>query len=189
MLLSSLIRSNLKSPLLRAFARDERAVTVVELALLAVPFFALIGAILETAVVFLASQILTGAVQDSSRLIRTGEAQSNSPAPYTAADYQNAICSRLFGLFDCTKLQVSVSVVSNFTTATVPPSPLDPTDPTKWTLTPTYNPGTGSSIVMVQVYYKWPVLFTFDGLSLATGSDNTHMLSAVRVFMNEPFTS
>src|SRR5665213_3506573 len=111
MLLSLLIRSRLKATLVRRFARDQRGVTVVEVALLAIPFFALIGAILETAVVFLASQILDGAVQDSGRLIRTGQAQSNSPTPYSATDFQNAICSRLFNLFDCTKLQVSVTVV------------------------------------------------------------------------------
>src|SRR5665213_2828535 len=98
MLLSLLIRSRLKAALLRGLARDQRGVTVVEIALLAVPFFLLIGAILETAVIFLASQILDGAVQDSGRLIRTGQAQSNSPAAYTPADFQNAICSRLFGL-------------------------------------------------------------------------------------------
>ena len=189
MLLSLLIRSRLKATLVKRFARDQHGVTVVEVALLAIPFFALIGAILETAVVFLASQILDGAVQDSGRLIRTGQAQSNSPTPYSATDFQNAICSRLFNLFDCTKLQVSVTVVSNFATATVPPSPLDPSDPSKWTLASTYNPGTGSSVIMVQVYYKWPVILNFDGFNLATSSDGTHLLGAVRVFANEPFTS
>jgi len=189
MLLSQLVRSKLKSTLLKRFTRDDRGVTVVELALLAVPFFALIGAIIETALIFLASQILDGAVQDSGRLIRTGQAQSNSPSPYSAADFQQAICNHLFGLFDCTKLQVSVSVVSNFATATVPASPLDPTDPSKWTLAPAYNPGTGSSVIMVQVYYKWPTFLNFDWFNLATSSDRTHLLGAVRVFANEPFTS
>jgi Flp pilus assembly protein TadG len=189
MLLSQLILSKLKFRHLKRFTRNDRGVTAVEMALLAVPFFALLGAILETAVVFLASQILDGAVQDSGRLIRTGQAQSNSPAPYTSADFQNAICSRLFNLFDCTKLLVNVTVVSNFASATAPPSPIDPTDPSKWTLAATYNPGTGSSVIMVQVYYKWPVILNFDGFNLATSSDGTHLLAAVRVFANEPFTS
>ncbi len=43
--------------------------------------------------------------------------------------------------------------------------------------------------MLVQVYYKWHVLLNFDGFSLATCSDGTHMLGAVRVFANEPFTS
>jgi len=189
MVKSLLVRSKSKSSLLRRFARDQRGITAVEFGLLAIPFFALIAAILETAVVFLASQVLDGAVQDSARLIRTGQAQSNLPLPYTANDFRTAICGRLFGMFNCNNLQISVSVVTNFASATVPATPLNPTDPTKWTLAPSYNPGTGSSVIMVQVYYKWPVIFNIDGFNLATSSDGTHLLGAVRVFANEPFTS
>jgi Flp pilus assembly protein TadG len=169
---------------LAAFARDERGATVVELGLLALPFFAVVGAILQTAVVFLAAQVLDGAVQDSSRLIRTGQAQSATN--YTADSFRAAICSRLFGLFDCTKLLVNVTVVSSFASATAPASPVDPTDPTKWTLAPTYNPGAGSDVIMVQVYYNWPIVLNFLGLS--TNSNGTRLLATVRVFANEPFT-
>jgi hypothetical protein len=42
---------------------------------------------------------------------------------------------------------------------------------------------------MVQVYYKWPVILNFGGFDLATNSDGTHLMGAVRVFENEPFTS
>ena len=59
----------------QAFARDERGATAIEFALLALPFFTLIFAILETSIVFLAGQILDSAVQDASRKIRTGQAQ------------------------------------------------------------------------------------------------------------------
>jgi len=41
---------------------------------------------------------------------------------------------------------------------------------------------------MVQVYYKWPVILNFSGLNLATSPDGTHLMGAVRVFANEPFT-
>ena len=190
MLLTRLIRSKFKDTALRAFRRDERGATAVELALLAIPFFALVGAILQTALVFLASQILDGAVQDSSRLIRTGQEQNITPPPTdAAATYQAAICDRLFNLFDCTQLHVTVNVITDFASATVASSPLDPTDPSKWTLAPAYDPGTGSSIVMVQAYYKWPTFFNFAGFNFATSSDGTRLLGAVRVFANEPFTS
>jgi len=171
--------------LLGAFIADERGATAIELAFLAIPFFALIGAILQTSVIFLGSQILDSAVQDSSRLIRTGQAQS---AGYTADQFRTAICSRLYNLFDCSKLQVSVTVVSDFASATAPASPLDPTDPSKWTLVPAYHPGGGSDIIMVQAYYKWPTVLNFDGINFATQSDGTHLMGAVRVFANEPFT-
>jgi Flp pilus assembly protein TadG len=172
---------------LRAFWRDERGATAIELGILAVPFFALVGAMLETALVFLASQTLDSGVQDASRFIRTGQVQAITG--YNLADFQAAICDRLFGLFNCNNLKIVVSTVDNFASATVPSTPLDPTDPTKWTITPAFNPGTGSSVIMVQVYYKWPTFMNFGGFRLGSSADGTYLMSTVRVFKNEPFTS
>lgn len=177
--------SRLRTGRARRFARDERGATAVELAILAVPFFVLVWAIMETALVFLATQILDGAVQDSARLIRTGQAQT---AGYTIDNFRTAICSRLYGLFNCNNLKISVKTVTSFTSASAPPSPLDPTDPSKWVLTPAYDDGQGSSVIMVQVYYKWPLGVSFGGFSLASSSDGTMLMGAVRVFKNEPFT-
>ena len=170
---------------LAAFGRDDRGVTMIEFGLLAVPFFTMIAAILETALVFLASQILDSAVQDAGRLVRTGQAQANN---YTLASFNTAVCNELFGLFDCNNLKIKVSVVSSFASATTTSSPLSPTDPTTWTLQPAFNPGVGLSVIMVQVYYKWPIIMTFGGFGLATSSDGTRLFSATRVFANEPFS-
>lgn len=46
----------------RGLARDERGATLVEFGLLAPFFFAIVGAIFETSVVFLSGQILDSAV-------------------------------------------------------------------------------------------------------------------------------
>jgi len=169
---------------LRRFARDEQGATAIELAILAIPFFALIGAIIETALMFLAAQVLDAAVQDASRLVRTGQAQAQS---YDITAFRTAVCNELFGLFSCANLQIKVNTVTNFASATTPASPLNPTDPTQWTLTPGFDPGVGNSVVMVQVYYKWPVTLRLGGLNLATSSDGTRLMSSVRVFANEPF--
>jgi len=167
--------------------RDERGATAVELAILAIPFFALIGAILETAMVFLAGQVLDGAVQDASRYIRTGQVQAITG--YDTTNFRTAICSRLFGLFNCNNLRISVTTVTNFTAATTFSLPVNPTDPTKWTLAETWQPGTGSSVVLVQVYYQWPVFMNFGGFNLGRSlSNRTFLLGTARVFMNEPFT-
>ena len=68
----------------RGFARDDSGVTAIEFGLLALPFFSILGAILETSLVFLSGQVLESAVQDTSRLIRTGQAQV---ASVTAAQF------------------------------------------------------------------------------------------------------
>ena len=170
----------------RKFARDDRGVTMIEFGLLAIPFFAIIGATLETALVFMASQILDSAVYDASRTVRTGQAQS---ASMTETQFRTAICNGLYGMFDCSQLRIRVSVITDFASATVA-NPVDTTNCTptcQWQLVQAYNPGVGSDIVMVQAYYKWPVILNFAGFNLMDQPDGTRLLGAVRVFRNEPF--
>lgn len=179
----------------RGIARDDKGAVAIEFAILALPFFVLIFAILETSIVFLAGQVLDSAVQDASRRIRTGQAQS---ASWNADNFRAEVCKGLFSIFDCSasKLKVKVSVVSSFATATVS-SPIGSSCSTSstavqcdWTpefLAPTYDAGVGSSIVLVQAFYKWPTLANMPGFNMATQMGNTRLLSAVRVFRNEPF--
>jgi Flp pilus assembly protein TadG len=174
----------------RGFVRDENGATLVEFGLLSVPFFAIVGAILETSVVFLAGQVLDSAVQDTSRLIRTGQAQG---AGLDIDGFKGQVCDRLYNLFaDCDSLHVEVQVVSNFQSATVAP-PVDwdcEEDCEEWTrpeLYPTGSEAGPSDVMLVQVYYKWPILLNFGGLSLANLSDGRRLLGAATVFRNEPF--
>lgn len=172
----------------QSFARDERGVTVIEFALLALPFFTIIAAILETSLVFLAGQILESAVQDSSRLIRTGQAQA---ASYNAANFRTAICNGLYGMFNCANLRIKVSVVSNFSSATtsypLPTGTSCTATSCDWTLAESYAPGVGGDVVLVQAYYKWPTVVHLPGFDMQDQPDGTRLLGAVRVFKNEPF--
>jgi len=65
---------------LRRFSRNGRGSTAVEFALIAPMFFALIFAILETALMFFAGQILEIGTQDTARLIFTNQAQGGAVA-------------------------------------------------------------------------------------------------------------
>src|SRR3954462_13979159 len=87
----------------RAFLRDESGVTVVEFGLLAIPFFTIIFAILQTAILFLAMQVLDSAIEDASRMVKTGRAQGQS---YTLTDFRNLMCGYTFNLFDCSQIQL-----------------------------------------------------------------------------------
>jgi Flp pilus assembly protein TadG len=175
----------------RSFAREERGATAIEFAILALPFFSLIYAILETSIVFLSGQILDSAVQDAARKVRTGQAQL---ANWADSRFREEICDRLYGMFDCDGLRIKVTVVSSFATATVEPPVGEECQETgdaedcEWTIVEEYTPGTGSSIVLLQVYYKWPTFINMPGINLATQADNSRLLSAVRVFRNEPFS-
>jgi len=76
----------------RALRRDESAATAVEFALLSFPFFLIVAGILQTSVIFLATQVLESAVQDASRHIRTGQIQKSGTSLET---FREQICGRL----------------------------------------------------------------------------------------------
>lgn len=169
--------------------RDEKGAVAIEFALLALPFFTLILAIIETSMVFFASQIMDSAVQDAGRLVRTGQAQT---ANYSSSQFRTAICNGLYGLFRCANLKIKVSEVTSFASATTTSAVATGSNCTQtscpWTLTENYNPGDGGDIIMVEVYYKWPMIVNLPGLNLSNLADGTRLLSTVRVFRNEPFS-
>lgn len=170
----------------RAFVRDQRGVTAIEFGLLAPPFFLIVGAILETSVVFLSTQILDTALQDTARLVRTGQMQST-----TAETFRNEMCGRLYGLFNCDKLHVEVQVLTRFDAAEITP-PVNFACRTreeceKWTRDQTYTPGQTSNIMVAQVYYRWPIILDFYGMTLANMPFGERVVGAATVFQNEPF--
>ena len=178
------------------FARDDRGATAIEFGLLAVPFFSILAAILETSVIFLSGQVLDSAVQDVSRLVRTGQAQQ---AAITPARFKELVCDRLFGLFnDCDGIEglhVEVQVIDTFGDVDMsPPVKWEcgdaeaPLACNTWTRPESYTPGSGSSVVVVQVYYKWPIIVPFGGLGFSNLPDGRRLMGAAAVFRNEPFT-
>lgn len=168
--------------LARRFARQQDGAAAVEFALVAVPFLALTFAILETALVFFAGQTLEAAVTDASRLIMTGQAQT---AGYSQADFKNAVCARIYGLFDCTNgIYVDVKNYSSFSSiSTASPVSNGTFDTTKMT----YVPAGPGCIEVVSLYYQWPIYVTMLGNNLANLSGGNRLLVATAVFRNEPY--
>src|SRR5215212_11080297 len=112
---------------LRAFRRDQDGVVAVEFAMVALPFFALLFAILETALLFWSTQVLETAVANAARTIYTGQFQSTNDQ--TAADigtkFKNEVCKNVTALFPCDAPSVHVDV-RRFTPGTAPPEVIDP---------------------------------------------------------------
>lgn len=182
----------------RGIARDEDGAVAVEFAILAIPFFTLIFAILETSITFFAQQILESALQDATRYIRTGQSQT----AWDKTAFRKAICDGTFGLFECSsnpstsRLIISVKPVTTFgAAATEITKPIDDkctltsTDPTDcdWKLAEAFDDGKGSDVIIAQAFYKWPTIVNLPWFSLANQAGDNRLLSAVRVFKNEPF--
>lgn len=186
---TSLIKRALRPKRQRGLLRDERGATVIEFGLLAPAFFLIIGAIIETSLIFLSGQLLDSGVQDTSRLIRTGQAKT---ANYTLETFRTTLCDRLLGLFDCNKLHIEVQELGSFNAASITaPIDFNCTDTAscvwKSDRPEVYAPGAGSSIIVVQVYYKWPVILNFASMSFANLATNERVLGSAAVFSNEPF--
>ncbi len=175
-------RKFLLGRLAHRFVRQQNGAAAVEFALVAVPFLALTFAILETAFVFFAGQSLEAAAADSARLIMTGQAQT---AGYTANDFKNQVCARIYGLFDCTNITVNVQTYSSFSAInTAPPITNGQFDTSNMGYNPGTNPG---DITVVQLYYQWPIYVSMLGDDLANLGGGNRLLAATAVFRIEPY--
>jgi Flp pilus assembly protein TadG len=171
-----------KTSILRRFRRNRRGSAAVEFALVAPLFFGVLFAIIELALVFFASQILETVTQDTSRLIMTGQAQN---AGFTQAQFKNAVCAKLTVMFDCVNgVSIDVQSYKQFSAVDVK----DPIDAGKNFVPPNnYLPGGASDIVVVRLFYKWPLFVTGLGFNVANIADNKRLLTATAAFKNEPF--
>ena len=171
----------------RGFARDDRGVTAVEFGLLALPFFTIIFAIIETAMMFFAQQTLDSAVEDASRMIRTGQAQSQG---FDLTAFRNYMCGYTFNLFNCSNIVIRVQVLASFSSVTTAPT-IENCNLTTctWAVTDAYTPGVGRNIIQVSAYYRWPLMVVLPYFNLKNQPDNYRLITAIRVFRNEPFTS
>ena len=169
----------------RRFVRQQDGAAAVEFALVITPFLALLFAIFETALIFFSGQVLETAVADASRLIMTGQAQGQS---MSQADFKTAVCTRIYGLFDCQNgVYVDVKTFSSFSGVTMP-SPVDAQGNFQNNFS--YQPGAPCDIVVVRLFYQWPIQVSLLGLNnLSTMVGNKRVLIATSAFRNEPFSN
>lgn len=165
------------------FRRSEDGGTAVEFAIVVVPFLALLFAILETAIVFFAGQILETAVSDSARLIMTGQAQTGG---FNQAKFKQSVCSNIHGLFDCTNgISIDVKTYNSFASVSLA-NPVDNNG--KFSDAGfTYQPGGPGDIVVVRLFYQWPVYFSMLGFDLADLAGGKRLLVGTAAFRNEPY--
>lgn len=175
----------------RRFARRQDGAVAVEFAFVAIPFLGLLFAILETALVFFAGQSLEASTAESARLILTGQAQTDiSPTTgkvgYSQQDFKNVACANLSSLFDCAKLFVSVNTYASFASVNTS-TPVAGGKLTIDTDNLPYNAGNPGDIVVVQLYYQWPIVVSLLDGGLSNLDGQKHLLMATSVFRNEPY--
>ena len=169
---------------LRRFVRARDGATTVEYALIAVPFAALLFAMIELGLVFLVQTTLDNATEAAARQIRTGELQA---AKGDAASFKAAICNEVswFGSSCNAKLKVDVQVFSSFQNQT-PTSLIKNGSFDDGSVK--FTPGCGGSIVLVRTFYQWPTITPLLSTALINLADNKRLIGSTVTFRNEPFT-
>jgi len=168
------------------FTRHQGGSAAVEFGLILLPFLALMFGIMQTALVFFADQTLQTAVSDSARLILTGQAQNQG---LDATTFKKQVCARVYGLFNCQSgISVNVQKFSSFGGISYTP-PIDSSGHLD-TSGFGYNPGGPGDIVVVTLYYQWPIFFTlmdFSSLGTPGLAGGNRLLVATAAFRNEPY--
>lgn len=165
--------------MLRRFRRSERGSAIVEFALVAPVFFALLFAIIETSIVFLAGQVLETINQDAARMILTGQAQNSS---FSQSQFATYVCSQVpAALFSCNNISIDVESYSTFS------STLLDCNTAYGNGSFQYNPGGPGQIVVVRLFYPWQLFVTGLGWNPSNLSGNKRLLCATAAFKNEPY--
>ena len=167
-----------------AFLGNETGATAVEFALVAAPFIALLVGIIETFLVFFAGQQLQTVVNQTSRLILTGQAQKQG---LSQSAFTTKLCANVVVLFNCSGLMIDVEAYSDFSSTATGTPTLTFDGSGQVTNTWQYNPGTANQIVVVRVMYQWPVLLGPLGFSLSNLSNGNRLIMASSTFKNEPY--
>ena len=186
-------RKNRKAAGTGLFARfmgDREGVTVIEFAMLALPFALLVFAILESCVSFAAQEVMANATDNVARELRTGQLPA---ADANEAKIKQLICDELQLIVakDCPGLSVDLREVDTFQEAAQLGFRISGS---KIQLTkggaddnPVVLAGGAMSKNVLRVFYKWPVMTDFMAKTMSNMNDGTTLHFASAIWQNEPF--
>lgn len=166
------------------FRRNRDGATAIEFTLLALPFFMIVFAIVETSISYTTEQFMSNVAERVAREIRTGQITATS---YTKDEFRTEICDRLQALAAPTCPGMSVDVRSYATFLAVPKgveySEPAVVDTSGWD----FKPGGSSSINSIRIAYEWPVYTDIMKKYFAGLKNGKNLLYASTTWQNEPF--
>lgn len=176
-----------RQAIIARFRKDKRGVAAIEFAMVGVPFFIFIAAILELSLQMTSSFLLDRGTERVARLVLTGQLQNRMvedvKKPPTKEEFRQELCDEVSVFLDCDKLFFDLRTYEEF-------SKVDLTTPMKDGVVDRsgfqYSLGKGDKISVLRTYYEWP--FSFQYLKAIAGEEaQTMTLSSIAAFRNEPF--
>jgi hypothetical protein len=174
----------------RRYRNDAGGAAAIEFAIVALPFLGLIFGILELALVFFTSAVMTNAMSDTGRLVRVGAFQGCG----SASEFKALVCDKMSNLMNCeANLRIDLSTANGFQSITLPDpgmSGLDPDDEDAKIVDGTYeNTGPSDPVVMRGTFYYPLALPNFMTRLESIPGSRRHVISATTAFRTEPFPS
>lgn len=184
------LRAGKRGGLASAFARNDRGATAVEFGLIAIPFFAIIFAIMQSALVFWSQQILDTVLTDAVRQVYTGQFQrANGGSTGTAAldALRSVMCptgaQARTTIFNCANVKLDVRSFASFPNG-IPDPPIK-----DGAMNPSFGqyqcPAPGQ-IALVRAVVEFPIFVTLLNPNMANLNGN-RLLMATAAFQTEPY--
>jgi Flp pilus assembly protein TadG len=176
---------------LSRYRRSENGATAVEFALVAGPFFYVLGCICETGLMLFTEYVIQNSVQEAARMVRTGQVTAGDGSILIAgSDFKNQICEEVSIIIDC-QGKVSVYVNNAATFASLTSTIADPLTVGKQAngsaYVPVYQPGAQLRAATVIATYDWDFAFPFMDFLGNIGDGSERRLYGLAIFRNEPF--
>ena len=175
--------SSRRRSIVRAFARNNDGVAGTEFALISPAFFFMIFVIMETAMVFVAEEVLDDAVYEAARMVRTGQVQSSG---LTKDEFRDVICNRAGVFINCesANFYVDVQTFGDFADAGLD-SPVG--DDGEFIDEGNFAIGGPNDVVTLRAYFKWKTNPIFGDITLSNIAGGRRLLGSFSTFRNEPF--
>ena len=163
---------------LRRLARDTRASSTIEFAIIGPITLMLVLSVIENAMALFSQSILDNATRDAARLTLTGQAQNGGTS------FATQLCNEISSYMKCSNVSYRIQTSTKF--ANLSPNIATGNPPTGFTAYPgSMTGGNAGDFVLIQVVYNRSFFIPWVGkLLAASGSDQIITTAA---FENEPF--
>ncbi len=170
------------------YRKSESGIAAIEFAFVAGPFFLVLCPIMETGCMMFSEYSLQAAVQQSARLMRTGQAQTSS---MSADAFKTKICDVVGSMMDCSKIVVYSDSAPTFASlqAKLPGNLNVGTKADGSAGAASYKCGEPIEAVAVIATYDWNFVFPMMQFNANTSVTSKKRLVGIALFSNEPFPS
>jgi Flp pilus assembly protein TadG len=176
--------------------RSRDGAAAIEFAMLAIPYFMIVFAILETFIAYTGEQLVANAVDTMARKLRTG---SITAANTDRTAFRRTFCNEVSIMIKCSEEEIAtpdkllLDVRSFPSFADIPGDiPLDSSQDLDTTSVNNYTPGAQKTINMVRAYYRWDVVTDLlrpyiTNVRPSGGRPNYFLIVETATFRNEDY--